>query len=178
MENYEYDILGHLHSRYLNTLLHRVWIVPEIAIFPLYNLSGQIVALQHYRPNAPKEVRNVYENRYFTRRHNKEVAVWGLESWRLSNTLFICEGVFDAAKITWLGFSAIATLSNDIDSSTASWLKLVGKARDTVAVCDSDVAGRKLAKHANRSIQLADYHDIGDTPIDIVQELCSKLNLY
>jgi hypothetical protein len=45
-----------------------------------------------------------------------------MESWRWTNTLFITEGIFDAARLTERGASAIAMASNDLDKTTARWL--------------------------------------------------------
>jgi hypothetical protein len=77
-----------------------------------------MTGFQQYRPAANKQKDNhPRDSRYFTYRKNRVVGVWGLESWSLSNTLFVTEGVFDAARLTARGYSAIATLSNDLDDS-------------------------------------------------------------
>ncbi len=169
----------HLHSRYLNSTLHTVWLDEDLATFPIWNLSGQLVGYQQYRPlESKKPQNNPKEGRYFTRLEKGKVGVWGLESWKLSNTLFVCEGVFDASKVTWLGFSAVAVLSFDVNPDTASWLSTVSKFRPTVALCDAGVPGLKLAKHTTKHFQLVDYADIGDCPIEYVHDLCSKLNTH
>jgi hypothetical protein len=169
-------VLDHLHSRYMNTDIHSVWIneADNLAVFPLWNLSGQIVGYQQYRPNASKEKSNdPREGRYFTRVKDRRIGVWGLESWNFSDTLFITEGIFDACRLTNLGVSAIASLSNDVAPNVAQWLWTVGKSRRVVAVCDNDRAGRRLAKHASVS-HVVDQGDLGDATEDYVKELIEE----
>jgi len=158
-------VLQHLDSRYLNTNLHRVWVdeAQGVATFPLWNLSGQFVGYQQYRPNADKQVKNnPRQGRYFTRVKDARVGVWGLESWRLSNTLFITEGVFDAARITYTGrFAAIALLSYDVSHTTRTWLWTVRRTRKVVAICDNDSSGLKLAKYGHVA-HVVNSGDLGD----------------
>lgn len=172
------NVLHHLRSRYMNTSLHTVWISEELecATFPLWNLSGQIVGYQRYRPGAPKEKHNnPYEGRYFTRVKDHRVGVWGLESWKLSNTLFVTEGVFDACRLTNLGYSAVATLSNDVSPSLKRWLWMVRKFRSVVAVCDNDSAGRRLAKYGHKS-HVVEAGDLGDASEQYVRNLAKEYN--
>lgn len=170
------SVLQHLHSRYFNTKLHTHWVdeVEGVATFPLWNLSGQIVGYQRYRPLANKEKKNdPREGRYFTRVKDKQVGVWGLESWNLSDTLFITEGIFDACRLTNLGYSAIATLSNDVAPSLKRWLWAVRKFRRVVAVCDNDDAGRRLAKFGHLS-HIVKEGDLGDASEEYVCNLVKE----
>ena len=169
-------LLKHLHSRYMNTDLHRVWVNENegIAVFPVWNLSNQFIGYQQYRPDKSKEKNNnPLEGRYFTRIKDGKVGVWGLESWDLSNTLFVTEGIFDACRITNLGYSAIATFGNDIGNTTKSWLWMIRKTRKVVTVCDNDNdgAGLKLAKYGNVSITVSDYKDLGEAPNEYILDL-------
>lgn len=172
------NVLQHLRSRYMNTSLHTVWISEELecVTFPLWNLSGQIVGYQRYRPGAPKEKNNdPRKGRYFTRVKDRRVGVWGLESWNQSNTLFVTEGVFDACRLTNLGYAAIATLSNDVGPSLKSWLWTVRKFRRVVAVCDSDDAGQRLAKYGHVS-HVVESGDLGDASEEYVRNLAKEYN--
>lgn len=167
-------VLENLKSRHFDVNLHTVWVdeAEGVATYPLWNLSGQMVGFQQYRPAATKKKDNhPRESRYFTWRKDRVVGVWGLESWNLSNTLFVTEGVFDAARLTSLGYSAVATLSNDVDSSLARWLWLARKTRRVVAVCDNDAAGRKLAKCGTVAHVMTDGKDLGEASDATVQEL-------
>lgn len=167
------NVLQHLHSRYFDSTLHKVWIdeTEGVATYPLWNLSGQMVGYQQYRPSANKQKDNhPKDSRYFTYRKNKVAGVWGLESWKLSNTLFVTEGTFDACRITYRGFSAIATLSNDLDDNLRRWLWTIRKARRVVVVCDNDAAGRRLAKYGHISC-VVESGDLGDASEEYVQQL-------
>jgi DNA primase len=162
-----------LKARHMDTGLHTVWVdeAEGVATFPLWNLSGQMVGFQQYRPAADKRKDNhPRDSRYFTYRKNRVVGVWGLESWSLSNTLFVTEGVFDAARLTYLGYSAIATLSNDVDDSLKRWLWTIRKVRLVVAVCDNDAAGRRLAKYGDL-YHVVDSSDLGDASEEYVTQL-------
>jgi len=168
---------SNLCDRHFDKSLHRVWIDEDegVATFPLWNLSGQMVGYQQYRPDGEKKLfNNPREGRYFTHRKNKAVGVWGLEAWHLSNVLFITEGVFDAARITSKGYSAIATTSNDLDKTHQAWLYCVRSARPTVAVCDGDKAGLKLSKYSERFHVMPSGEDLGDASDDYVNWLIAK----
>lgn len=167
------NVLQHLHSRYFDSNLHKVWIdeTEGVATYPLWNLSGQMVGYQQYRPSANKQKDNhPRDSRYFTYRKDKVVGVWGLESWNLSNVLFVTEGTFDACRLTRLGHSAIATLSNDVDDSLKRWLWTIRKIRLVVAVCDNDAAGRRLAKYGHLS-HVVESGDLGDASEEYVKQL-------
>jgi DNA primase len=166
----------HLHSRYFNTNLHAAWVddAEGVATFPLWNLSGKLVGYQQYRPfGDKKKFNNPKDGKYFTYRKDKVVGVWGLESWNLSNTLFMTEGVFDACRLTARGFSAIAMLANDLDSSTKAWLRAVRSNRCVVAVCDNDTAGRRLAKHGTVA-HVVETGDLGDASDEYVTNLAKE----
>ena len=170
-------ILEHLKSRYFDLNVHTAWIDEEegVATFPLWNLSGQMVGFQQYRPSADKKRDNhPRDSRYFTWRKNKVIGVWGLESWNFSNTLFVTEGVFDAARLTERGYSAIASLSNDVDDSLKRWLWMVRKVRRVVTVCDNDTAGRKLAKFGTVSHVMEEGKDLGEASDEYVTHLLKE----
>jgi hypothetical protein len=170
-------LLQHLHSRYMNTDLHRVWLneYEGVAVFPVWNLSNQLVGYQQYRPDADKEkANNPLEGRYFTRVKDAKVGVWGLESWKLSDTLFVTEGVFDACRVTNLGYSAVATFGNDVSATTKSWLSLVRSHRRVVCVCDNDSAGRRLARYGTDSVVVEGYKDLGEASNEYVLNLLEE----
>jgi hypothetical protein len=164
-------VLENLKSRHFDLSVHTAWVDEDegVATFPLWNLSGQMVGYQQYNYKKDKKKDNhPRDSRYFTWRKDKVVGVWGLESWNFSNTLFVTEGVFDAARLTERGFSAVATLSNDVDPALARWLWTVRKARPVVAVCDNDAAGRKLAKCGHVAHVMDDGKDMGEASDEYV----------
>ncbi len=172
-----FDIHAHLNSRYMNTSNHVVWINVEeqMAVFPLWNLSGQMVGYQNYRPLNPKEPNNDPKSgRYYTHRNKDMVSVWGLETWNFSRTLFVCEGIFDACRLTNHGASAIALLSNNPTDATKRWLWTVRQFRPVFSVCDSGPSGRKLASLSHKSHTMV-LSDLGDSSEYFVLQLIKKV---
>ena len=172
-------VYQHLLDRHMDMRLHTVWVAEDLgcATFPLWNLNGQLLGYQRYRPGASKALNNdPREGRYFTRLVNGCTTVWGLESWSLSNTLFVTEGIFDAARLTARGYSAVATLSNNVSPTLASWLWVTRKTRPVVAVCDNDAAGRSLARYGSTSHTVTGYKDLGEATDDYVCDFLKNYN--
>jgi hypothetical protein len=159
-----YLTLEHLRGRHLDIELHKPHLSEESVTFYLYNLSGQIVGYQQYNWKVlNKKVNDPKLSRYFTLVKQPTIAVWGLESFYLRNdVLFLTEGVFDAARLTYLGFPAIALLSCDPKKDTRNWLRMLN--RRVIAVCDNDAngSGRKLAKFGGEAYFL-ESKDLGDS---------------
>lgn len=165
----------HLKSRHLNLELHRPMLdeVEQVATFYLWNLSGQLVGYQQYRPNGEKKAQNSpREGKYFTYKKQPTLAVWGVESLHLTpDVVFLTEGVFDAARLTDRGYSALAVLSNNPSPDLANWLACLN--RRVVAVCDDDAAGRKLAKFGHTALFMQ-AKDLGDSSDEDVTELLAN----
>ena len=165
----------HLKARHLDLELHRPVLddAEGVATFFLWNLSGQLVGYQQYRPSAGKEKKNhPREGRYFTFRKSPTVAVWGVESLHLTpHVVFVTEGVFDAARLTARSVSALAVLSNDPTSDVKNFLQCLG--RTVVAVCDNDPAGRRLAELGDHVIFTED-KDLGDSDETFVDQLVRR----
>lgn len=113
------------------------------------------------------------EGRYFTRVKDGKVGVWGLESWYASDTLFVTEGVFDACRVTALGYSAVAVLSFAVGPTTSQWLKLCRAQRPVVVVCDNDPSGLKLKKYGHE-YHVVETGDLGDASEQYVINLLEK----
>lgn len=172
-------VFKNLKSRHLDMNLHTVWIDEDsgVAVFPLWNLSGQLVGYQNYRPNATKEKKNhPREGRYFTFLKDGKLGVWGLESWNLTDTLFVTEGIFDAARLTERGYSAIATLSND-PVKLKEWFWIIRQLRTVIVICDPDTAGRKLGKYGHESFLMDSEFDLGAAPEKYVDDLINALGI-
>lgn len=171
-------ITQHLESRHLNLALHRPIIdeAERTATFLLYNLSGQIVGYQQYKPDKDKlRKNNPKDGRYFTYQGKATVAVFGIESLHLTpHIVFIVEGIFDAARLTNRGVSAIAVLSNNPTQDTKNFLYSLG--RMIVAVCDNDSAGKKLAKLGHVAV-LTEGKDLGDSDEAFIDNLLSRFRL-
>jgi hypothetical protein len=166
------DVKAHLLERGLDPSLYTVSWDDETACFALWNLSGQWAGYQQYRPFAPKTCRNdPREGRYFTWAKNK-LAVWGLETWHFrSDVLFVTQGVFDACKLHNLGLPAVAVLGND-PRQLRPWMGSLG--RVTVAVCDDDAAGAKLAKLCSRAVTVQGGKDLGDMTQEQVHDFVGE----
>ncbi len=166
---------NHLKSRHLDLVLHQPMLdeVEQVATFFLWNLSGQLVGYQQYRPSGEKKPNNNPKlGKYFTHSKLPTLAVWGVESLHLTpNVVFLTEGVFDAARLTARGFSALAVLSNNPTPDLRNWLTCLN--RRVVAVCDNDDAGRRLAKFGDVAVFTED-HDLGDSTDEFVTELVKR----
>lgn len=86
--------------------------------------------------------------------------------------MFLCEGVFDAARLTFLGRTAIAACCNNPQPDLKNWLDCL--ARPVVVVCDSDAAGRELAAFGHYVEVVADAKDLGDSSSSFVKYLVDK----
>lgn len=165
-------ILEHLKGRHIDLDLHRPWIDEDerVATFYLYNQSGCIIGYQQYRPDADKMKNNhPKEARYFTYRKQPTLAVWGLESLHLTpHIVFLTEGIFDAARLTERGYSALAALTNNPTKDLRNWLSMLN--RKVVAVCDNDAAGRRLAKFGDVAVFTED-KDLGEADDEFVTRL-------
>ena len=169
------DLVGHLKQRHLDLELHRPVLdhAESLATFFLWNLSGQMVGFQQYRPGADKAFKNDPRlARYFTFVGHPTVAVWGLESLDLTpDVVFITEGIFDAARLTQRGVSALAVLSNNPSTDVKNWLRCLPRRR--IAVCDNDAAGRRLARCGDVAV-LTPGKDLGESPEEFVSDLIRR----
>ena len=154
----------HLKTRHMDVELHHPVVdeVERVATFYLWNLSGQLVGYQQYRPEGEKKPNNnPREGKYYTYRKQPTVVVWGVESLHLTpHVVFLTEGVFDAARLTERGVSALAILSCNTGWDLRNWLSMLN--RKVVAVCDGDKAGAQLAKFGNVSLCMLGGKDLGD----------------
>lgn len=168
-------VVEHLKDRHVDLELHRPVVDEEarVATFYLYNLSKQFVGYQQYRPEGEKKPQNnPKEGKYFTYRKQPTLAVWGVESLHLTpHVVFLTEGVFDAARLTERGVSAVAALSNNPTQDLRNWFTCLN--RKVVAVCDNDAAGRRLAKFGDVSVFTED-HDLGDSTDEFVDRLVKE----
>lgn len=156
--------------------LHRPAIdeVEGVATFYMWNLSGQLVGYQQYRPSGDKKVNNnPREGKYFTFKKVPTVGVWGVESLHLTpHVVFVCEGLFDAARLTSRGVSAVAVFTCNPGKDVKNWLTLLN--RKVVCVCDGDKAGAMLAKYGDVSLCLLGGKDLGECSDDYVDMLLKE----
>jgi hypothetical protein len=172
------NLKQHLRERHLNLDLHRPVLDEQlnIATFYCWNPSGQLVGYQQYNPNGDKKIFNSkLEGKYYTYRNKNQptIVVWGLESlYQSSGVIYLTEGIFDAARMTEVGASALSTMANNPPKDYRNWLDMLH--RPVVAVCDNDDAGKKLAKFGHYVEVVPEGKDLGEAPDDYVRYLLSK----
>lgn len=167
----------HLKSRHLDLNLHRPNVDEEnhVATFYLWNLSNQMTGFLQYRPTGSKSVNNCSKTgKYFhyASKGCSSLSLFGVETLNLTpNVVFLTEGVFDAARLTEKGYSALALLCNDSNYDLTTFLRLLN--RKVVAVCDNDKAGEKLAKFGHY-YEVCEDKDLGDSSDAFVNSLLKK----
>lgn len=161
----------HLKERHLNVDLYPSLTVSEeenSVTFMLWNLSGELVGYQQYKPERPKvdSSLNPRELRYFTylkqEEHLKALTGFGVELLDPNKKhLFVLEGVFDSCRLHNLGLNALAMFACD-PKHTKSWLSSLGYT--VVPVCEGDEAGQKLEslKNSEEVVFLPEGKDLGD----------------
>ncbi|KDN94691.1 hypothetical protein [Hydrogenovibrio marinus] len=172
----------HLAQRDFNTSLYpTLWLdeSERVVTFPLWNLSGQLVGYQQYRPEGSKEARkDPKEGKYFTYvtpegERYKKMRVWGLERLDPSKrVVYLLEGVFKACRFHNAGLNALATLGND-PKDLKEWLGSLGYF--VVPVCDGDKPGKKLSEYGNKAYCLEDGVYVDDLDDNQLQELLNEL---
>lgn len=166
------NLKDHLKSRHLDLKLHRPMLSDEgVATFYLYTTTGKLAGYQQYRPSADKKKNNdPKDGRYYTYRTPGMMSLWGVESLHLTpDVVFLTEGVFDAARLTSRGTSALALLSNNFQPELHNYLRFLN--RRVVAVCDNGPAGVKLSKFGHESVTVTEFNDLGDATDDYVTSL-------
>lgn len=157
------ELEAHLRERHLDVRLHRPMLSDDgVATFYLWTTTGRLAGYQQYRPSADKKKNNdPKEGRYYTYRSPGTMSLWGAESLYLSpSVVFLTEGVFDAARLTAKGYSALALLSNNFQPELHNYLRFLN--RRVVAVCDNGDAGRKLSKFGHESVTVTEFKDLGE----------------
>ena len=170
------SVLKHLtEDRHVDVNLHNPVVDEEerVATFFLYNLSGQVVGYQQYRPDADKMLHNNPKlGRYFTYTCKNKLPLFGVETLNRSGTVFLTEGLFDACRLTELGCPAVASLSNNPKQALPFFRALN---RRVVAVCDNDQAGKKLAKYGT-DFYVVSKGDLGDAKESEVLNLVKEFS--
>jgi hypothetical protein len=163
----EEELRQHLADRHMHVRNYSgVWFGEGVVVFGLWNLTGQLVGYQQYRPFAPKTRSNdPKDGRYYTLCSKDggrgAVTAWGLETVRGDKPILLCEGIFDACRLHALGVPALALLGSD-PVHLRQWLSLFSQ--PLVSVVQGDEAGKKLAKYAGTGVQLPEGHDVGSLP--------------
>lgn len=157
----------------------------QVATFLLYNMSGQIVGYQTYRPGRPKVGQGISPEmaKYFTHvtsaGRSKKIAVWGIEHVNPEDSrLYVAEGIFDAIKIVNTGRSAIAILTRN-PKFVKDWFQILNM--QIVGMLDNDEPSRSdvkrgLWEYVDEVHFTPDpYGDLGDMPQQEVNEFLNRI---
>lgn len=147
---------NHLRTRQVPDHV-KVYHDEETAVWLCWNLSGQLTGYQEYKPNAPKQKRNV--GRYKT----QGSGMFGLEYLNYRHPyLFICEGFFEACMFLGLGLNAVAVFGNN-PLPIKEQLNLLPFKK--IAVLDNDKASENLKEYANEWIRPPkEFKDLNEMP--------------
>lgn len=140
-------LVKHLEERGMNPKLYSYAksYSASTVTFYLWNLSGQMVGYQQYRPGrTSKRENNPRQSKYFTKLKEKD-GVFGLELLDFKQkTIYIVEGIFKAAVLHRLGFNALAVLTNH-PKRLKPWFRILrAQGWSLIAIGDNDQAGQKL----------------------------------
>jgi hypothetical protein len=147
-----FTVKQHLLSRGLDPRLYHCVIdeSERVATFSLFNISGQYVGYQVYRPDSHSKKNNCpREGRYFTYLPAQTDGVFGLERNTGKGPLFIVEGVFKAVALHNMGFDAIAVLTSH-PKRMKPWFRILCATRPLIGIGDGDDAGKKLVATIGR----------------------------
>lgn len=143
------DLHSHLVTRGMNPALYRGVAYDhenEAVTFPLWNLSGQMVGYQIYRPTInDKKINDENLGRYYTYLPRGVDGAFGIETIRPfdASPIYCVEGVFKAAVLHRLGYQAIALLTST-PKRWKPWFRIMRKTRRLIGIGDPDPAGQKL----------------------------------
>lgn len=183
----DYSLEQHLKSRDLDISLYSSMyldINEDLLWIPLWNLSGQLVGYQTYRPNASKSDKTIkpkyqkYFN-YLSKVNRKvQLSAFGLDLLNLNKrTLFLVEGVFDAIPFHNLGLNCLGLLGVQSKANKQLLGNLKSLGYHLIAICEDDVAGKNLSKYADTSLYLTGGKDPGDLKTEGVKEFLVNNNI-
>ncbi len=174
-----FDLKSHLNERGIDT--EKTQLISDEdsgdTYFFLYNFSGQMVGYQKYNPLYPKVGQNSktlkdsrktkYYNWVGDEGKGKKIAVWGLESIKLTDKyIFITEGIFDIARAHQVGFPGVAVLCNNPNPQLRFWLKTLPQTKIVIYDNDDNKAGEKLIKLGDYSFSVPKGKDLNDLSPD------------
>lgn len=150
-----------------------------IVYFLLWNLSGQLIGYQQYRPNAPKTGNHPKDCRYYTYTtkvgNHSTPAIWGLHTYSLeTKRIFLVEGIFDAIKVHNQGECCFALLGNAGSKSIRQWLSLLRVPK--IGILDSDEKGSGMKSLCQKWITTPlPYKDLGEMSNEEVGSLIKEI---
>ncbi len=180
IEKTDVALLEHLTNRHLQIQRYNSIHVNEadrVVSFYLWNLSGQLIGFQKYRPGAPKDRKNDEgHGRYYTyatpQYRGNYHAVWGLETYNYrDDILCFTEGIFDACRLHNYGIPAVAVCSNN-PKPLKKWLNILPK--KLIGIRDNDAAGKKFESIFDTCFTMEN-KDLGDSSENEVAKVVEKI---
>lgn len=124
----------------------------ELVTFLCWSIEGKLKSTLVYNWLGDKKARGTENAKYLS---FGDATTFGLDCINPCYTVYVVEGVWDALTLRGLGYQALALKSNNTSKEVKKFLrKLI-----TIAVCDGDYAGRKIAKLTDRAIFLPEGSD-------------------
>ena len=144
--NKKYD-LGELNRIGLSSDDHDIY--NDRIMFPLYNVSGQVVGFSGriYNDNGQNKYLNTKETDIFKKGEMLYHYHIAREECRLQKSVIVMEGFMDVIRASTIGINnCVATMGTALTKQNASLLK---KMSDNIILCfDGDAAGEEATIHA------------------------------
>lgn len=165
---------AHLLNRGMNPNLYPfAGIERDVARFPMYDFSGRMTGFNQYRPNGEKKAPNDPQlGKYFSYVSDKQVSVFGLESFLFSKQIYLVGGMFKAATLHRLGYTALR-VSGVSPKALLPQLQLLR--RPWYAIGDNDLEG---VTFVSRYGGFQSPCDVDEMPDEAVHQMLEQLSCY
>lgn len=147
----------------MNTLLYpTLACTDDVATVSLYDFGGRLSGFQQYRPDGEKKVSNKTSGKYWSYVPNGGVGVFGFESWRFSETVYLVGGMFKATTLHRLGYTALHVSAVSYKYLRPQ-LRLTG--RPFRGIGDADEEGAQFAGRYNGFQSPVDVDEMSDEDV-------------
>lgn len=166
-------MLQHLRDRGMNPDLYPyAGFTPDVATFPMYNFGAKLTGLQQYRPDGEKKAPNhPREGRYYSYVSPNEYALFGLESFYYTEQIYLVGGLFKAATLHRLGYTAL-----HVSAVSYKFLKpqleLIG--RPYFALGDNDEEGAEFVRRYGGLVCPSDVDELPDPEVHMLVLACQS----
>lgn len=132
----------------------------------MYDFGRRYTGYQQYRPGADKKPQNHPKlGRYYSHVSEGQVALFGFESWDFSEFVYLTGGLFKAATLHRLGYSAL-----HVSGVSYRYLKpqLELTRRPFLAIGDNDDEGRQFARRYGGWTSPCDVDEMSDKDVHMM----------
>jgi hypothetical protein len=134
----------------------------EVATFSLYDFGGRLSGFQQYRPLGEKKANNKNTGKYWSYVPSGGVGIFGFESWDFSDVVYLTGGLFKAATLHRLGYTALHVSAVSYKYLRPQ-LQLTG--RPFRGIGDADDEGAQFARRYNGWQSPADVDEMSDEDV-------------